>query len=307
MTNDIKEGNITFFNEYKEKIQKYSDIEFVPDEICTFQIDKLKDLLGFIEFLTNTIDNPQFVYRGQLSTYNLIPRIFRKPYCDIKKRNSLYWDFIQQSEAYVMGIKDFPSFVKLIIMDSYGIPTPLLSWSQNCLTALYFGLEDYFNKRFSKVQSCDSLPSIWLLVNSYLEDLEKTGSTLLKMVEKVSDHYLNNTSETLPSKSLAIVNSVVSYQKYVSERIISQNCSYTLSVNQEPLEEVLKKNKVKGLPSLYKIIIENPVQIKNSLISTFKTVTLFNGIEGLAKDLLDFHLFKYAFNVQEGNSFSYEI
>jgi hypothetical protein len=87
-------------------------------------------------------------FRGQTnvgSYYKLIPKIYRKDFFEIYNKKpyfeyNLYFDFVTIGGNQIN--KD-STWHNLFVMQHYGLPTRLLDWTDNFVTALYFAMKDY--------------------------------------------------------------------------------------------------------------------------------------------------------------------
>ena len=107
-----------------------------------YLIFSYKDYLAKIEQFSKD-QNSKIIYRGQTEEWDLVLSLFRQNYeIGIEKR--LYKN-IRKYNLNELGRKD--NFIdELVKMQHYGIPTPLLDWSENPMTALFFAVSGNTDK-----------------------------------------------------------------------------------------------------------------------------------------------------------------
>lgn len=98
------------------------------------------------------------IFRGQISNWPLIPKCFRE--VDLldepeeekeivlkfryRRKTREFWEFCERAEKQNA---DFPKkiFDRMSIAQHFGVPTPLLDWSQNVFTAIFFAIREVFS------------------------------------------------------------------------------------------------------------------------------------------------------------------
>jgi len=131
------------------------------------------------------------LFRGQISNCPLIPKCFRKVdlsedfsnWSDVKKHyeyihsTSTFREFCKRAE---IQNPDFPKadVDRMTIAQHYGIATPLLDWSQNIFTAIFFAIREIFiNSQFKN----DFSIYIYHIIDERLLNHDITVNSLSKL------------------------------------------------------------------------------------------------------------------------------
>lgn len=143
-------------------------------EIETIQ-DYLKLIKGYKENSLQNGDNIDFLFRGQTGDYPLMPKLCRlKPKGDLLVVERLLLQEFKRTNPLLIGQHHpLDDWDYLTLGQHFGLPTRLLDWSNNALTALWFatGQLNYQNEN----KSSDSL--IWILMaadEDFHRDLENS-------------------------------------------------------------------------------------------------------------------------------------
>lgn len=229
-----------------------------------------KDYLGKIEDFGKK-SNSKIIYRGQTEEWNLVPSLFRQNY-EIEVEKKLYKN-IRKYNLNELGKKD--NFIdELVKMQHYGIPTPLLDWSENPMTALFFSVSGNTDKDGYVIVS--EPDDIFDFNEKEYEDLSKILDSIYSRdveIDKVLDK-LNNKK---------FINDLISQEKnnfffinpiYGNDRIRSQAGLFSLSllINQydfNQIKETLVENMLKKQES----------NIKNKLKSGYEKELIDKYIE----------------------------
>jgi hypothetical protein len=109
---------------------------------CNFEFNSISDALKYLYKLS--LDSSNFRFRGQANlNWTLMPSIYR--YSDFKRYQTVHY------ESQIINAKPPASpplthtdyhLEWLMICQHYGVPTRLLDWSNDILTALYFACAD---------------------------------------------------------------------------------------------------------------------------------------------------------------------
>lgn len=85
----------------------------------------------------------EFLFRGQAQDYPLIPKIIRlEPYDNLLKTEKiLFQEFKRVNPLLIDPYRSKDDWDYLTIGQNFGLPTRLLDWSNNALTALWFATE----------------------------------------------------------------------------------------------------------------------------------------------------------------------
>jgi hypothetical protein len=160
-------------------------------EIRNIQLDSFYDLskavFNEIGFIGNQ-DN-RFAFRGHPdSSYKLVPSIYRRPFgVDSLQHgyfnlNLLEKDVLRKikrnSAAY--NLKTKSDLELLAIAQHHGLPTRLLDWSEDFITALYFAINDPSKKGVEGCVWCAELPPREGFLQNDKVNLEGLQSSLLK-------------------------------------------------------------------------------------------------------------------------------
>jgi hypothetical protein len=111
-------------------------------------------------FSAHSLHQTAGIFRGQLNDWPLIPKSYRAiayPTEEItpivrsfrwRQATREFWNFCERAEIQNPA---FPSSLsdRMSIAQHFGVSTPLLDWSQNIFTAIFFAVRDvYANKEF---------------------------------------------------------------------------------------------------------------------------------------------------------------
>lgn len=108
-----------------------------------FTINSISEFVHLFEGLSNN-DNKVLLFRGQNIDKPLIPKIARYRYkkSRIITEKRMFNEFELSSLPFLDKVK-YSKLELLTIAQHYGVPTRLLDWTENLLTALFFAVREY--------------------------------------------------------------------------------------------------------------------------------------------------------------------
>ncbi|MGH6925673.1 MAG: FRG domain-containing protein [Propylenella sp.] len=232
-------------------------------------------------------------FRGAgLAVHRLIPSIYRHPKAastaDLQTlERQIMARFRQRSIPYhSRDLRD--DWEALFFMQHYGVPTRLLDWTENPLTAVYFALmyapvekaksgDSWFSRRPAAVWVLD--PAEWN--EAALRHVSYTGGPLTP-----GDDALRGFA---PHSTITVMNAypVALYGAHNSARIVAQQGVFTIfGTNRMPMETLVRNGTFP--PSALTRIVISPrrvVPMRTSLLGQGVTEsTVFPDLEGLAKE-----------------------
>src|SRR5690606_20231015 len=109
----------------------------------------------------NERESHDFLFRGQAADYPLVSKLLRlRPKGDLLKvEQQLLEEFKRANFLLVKEHQAMNDWDYLTLGQHYGLPTRLLDWSNNALTALWFATEQYKMER-----SWQPYATIWILM-----------------------------------------------------------------------------------------------------------------------------------------------
>lgn len=138
------------------------------------EVKSVEEYLNTIKKYKEETRQEDFLFRGQSDDHPLIPKIGRlQPKGDLlSTERLLLQEFKRTNPLLIEGYQSYDDWDYLTLGQHYGLPTRLLDWSNNALTALWFAT----NKVSSEAVSSDEA-IVWVLIaedRDYNLDIEKT-------------------------------------------------------------------------------------------------------------------------------------
>lgn len=249
----------------------------------------LPDYLASIEKLQRAAKRPLWFRGVGDRRHKLVPTIYRHPVIAGQKElqdleRDLMMRFRQRSIPYhSRNLTD--DWEALFFMQHYGVPTRLLDWTENPLTAFHFAMMSAKpNKSGSNEYSADA--AVWVLDpaawnRAALSHVSYSGGALTP-----GNEALNGYS---PSASATAMNAlpVAMYGAHNSARIVAQQGVFAIfGVDQTPMDALIRKGKI---PSSVLSCIVIPArrigQMRRSILNQGITETVvFPDLDGLARE-----------------------
>jgi hypothetical protein len=136
------------------------------------EVKSVEEYLNVIKRYKEDSTDDDFLFRGQSDDHPLIPKISRlKPKGDLlETERLLLQEFKRTNPLLIEGLKAYDDWDFLTLGQHYGLPTRLLDWSNNALTALWFATDKVLiGHNFSKAV-------VWVLMpdlNDYNLSIEE--------------------------------------------------------------------------------------------------------------------------------------
>lgn len=258
--------------------------------------EKPKTLSEFMEIIESIQNNSGLYlwYRGSSnSNYELIPSLYRHRYKKSKielaeLEHQLMTQFRLRSIPYVKNNFNDP-WDLTFFMQHYGIPTRLLDWTENPLTALHFALinSPHIRRKRENIIIYTQDAIVWVLNPREWNQFALSHQSFSGGVLTPGDEALKGYK---PELDFSIMNNfpVAIHGARNSPRIVAQQGVFTIfGQNTSPMEIIFE---VSGFPenALKKIILEkqNIERIRNALLINGVTESVvFPDLEGLSQEI----------------------
>jgi hypothetical protein len=256
--------------------------------IVEYSLQSLTHYVEVVQDLQNRARHALW-FRGLTnSAYSLTPSFYRHPkrltsQTDINKlENDMLTRFRQRSIPYrARDISD--SWEALFFMQHYGVPTRLLDWTENPLTALHFAL---MHSSARKVGTNTNLKEsvIWVLDpvawnQTALSDISYSGGALVTTDDNIRSY--------APLSTSMKVHPVALYGAHNSPRIVAQQGVFTIfGIGQIPMNKLVTKGAFPA-SALQKIVVapSRIRRIRKALLNQGVTeAVVFPDLEGLAQE-----------------------
>jgi len=226
-------------------------------------IESVKDIIEKVneqkQINLNSGEKSDLIFRGQNYGYNLIPRLMR--YKNISNLEKLVLAEFRRLSLPLIPGEPKDDFDWVVLAQHYGLPTRLLDWTYNPLSALWFSINMV---RSEGCRENVSKASIWVFRPS-LQDYQK------------QQNYDGNIYE--------LVDNIVYRPRNLTSRIINQSSIFTIhNINNNiPLED---DDSFKGKLIQYVINNRNEDQILEELhVMNINESTIYPDLQGLCKHL----------------------
>jgi hypothetical protein len=254
-------------------------------KIVQHKLGSLSEYIQIVQDLQNRVKHPLW-FRGMTdSSYKLVPTLYRHPKITVsadlhKLENELLTRFRQRSIPYrTRDLSD--DWEALFFMQHYAVPTRLLDWTENPLTALHFALMHASARKIGGVAKLTE-SVVWVIDpvawnRTALSDVSYNGGPLSTTDEDIKSY--------APRISTMKVHPVSLYGAHNSPRIVAQQGVFTIfGTGQTPMENLVTSG-VFPPTSLTKIVVpaSRVRQLRKSLLNQGVTETaVFPDLEGLA-------------------------
>ena len=141
------------------------------------EVRSVEEYLNTIKFYKgkkSLVSQEDFLFRGQPNDHSLIPKISRLTpkgnLLNIEK--ILLQEFKRTNPLLIEGYQSYDDWDYLTLGQHYGLPTRLLDWSHNALTALWFATDKASSDLFGAKSSV-----VWILMadaEDYVLGIEQT-------------------------------------------------------------------------------------------------------------------------------------
>lgn len=205
-------------------------------------------------------ERSDLIFRGQNHGYKLEPKLMRYRDRDIANLEKLVITEFKRLSPPFVSVEPYSEFDWLVLAQHHGLPTRLLDWTYNPLSALWFSVNMVRHKgRGGKDEA-----SIWVLRPS-LQDYRK--------------------QQNLNGSNFDLSENIIYRPRNLTSRIINQSSIFTMhSMNdRSPLE---KDDNFKGKLIQYKIDRTNEDKILDDLhVLNVNESTIYPDLEGLCGHL----------------------
>jgi hypothetical protein len=255
--------------------------------------NSLSEFLSVIEEIHNSAS--EFLwFRGNRSlSYDLIPSLYRHKTANTPEKlavleHDLMTRFRQRSIPYhTRSLEDY--WATLFFMQHYGIPTRLLDWTENPLTALHFALINSFHTINEKGQNkFKEAAAVWVLDPIKWNRHALQNTSYMGGVLAPDDEVLNKGYKSSRSFSGLNTHPVAIFGTHNSPRIVAQQGVFTIfGQSTTPMEKLFRSG---NFPqnSLIRITIKMSVieKLRAALLKNGVTETVvYPDLEGLALEM----------------------
>lgn len=253
--------------------------------------DSLSRYLSEVAKLRASAKGPLWFRGASRQTHDLVPSLYRHPKikdaaASIELERKLLTRFRQRSLPY--HSRDLSSdWDAMFFMQHYGVPTRLLDWTENPLTALHFALMTAQRaKRSDGKLAYGGAACVWVLDPTVwngvaLERLSYTGGPLVPGDEGLNAYLATGTGQALGALPVAILGA------HNSARIVAQQGVFTIfGDDRRPMQDLVRRN-IMPLKSLAVLSISagNIDGVRTTLLDTGITEsTIYPDLEGLARE-----------------------
>ena len=205
----------------------------------------------------NSID---FLFRGQSMDYPLIPKLGRlTPKGELLKvERTIFQEFKRTNQLLIDQHRPLDDWDYLTLGQHFGLPTRLLDWSKNALTALWFASGA-----------------------NIIEDRELEGNSVVWILMADEDDYLLDIDTVDP---FSIATTKIIQPRIIKQRINNQSGIFSIASSSEIIDRKMLNESANFSEKLIKVKIakENLREIRHDLNTLgVNAFTIFPELEGL--------------------------
>lgn len=247
----------------------------------------VSEFLGCLEEIQGKAQHSLWFRGIGALNYKLVPTLYRHPEIHrveelLALEKQIMSRFRQRGLPYhTRDLRD--DWDALFYMQHYGVPTRLLDWSENPLTALYFALMSAVrNMNGNKAKSA----AVWTLDpaawnKTALDHLSYGGDPLTPGEDALKGYSADPTETRMAKYPVALLGA------HNSARIVAQQGVFTIFGTEKTAMETLVKNGTFANSALSRIVItgDRVLDMRRSLLNHGITEsTIFPDLEGLAQE-----------------------
>lgn len=221
------------------------------------EIHNIEDYLSIIR--ENAGNSKDFLFRGQITDLPLIPKIARlKPKGDLLETERLLLNEFKRTNPLLLDtLRPFDDWDYLTLGQHFGLPTRLLDWSNNALTALWFATN-----------------------HNPLHEISYPYGVVWMLTAKEEDFDLNTDDED----PFSVTKTKIFRPRLIKQRINNQSAVFSIQSTREIIEKVELNATEAFCDKLLKIKIRkedfNSIRYDLDILGV-NAFTIFPELEGL--------------------------